>query len=210
MAKPEISYISDWDDFVGRGHYGFLRPESSYDERIEVIVPTALSYSDYSGSLVEMSNSRKWKELFADDEDVIWTRISGSHGTSAIVILASKITPEMQEVWYALSDYPLIDDADYSSLEIETQDEQWERSVEDEFKRAVHKKLEDEDETLLDAFSSEQIRELFNFMQERANVHWESSEGPSLYIDVQRIVDRASERSIRSALKALSEGVPLS
>lgn len=210
MAKAEISYVSDWDEFVNRGHYGWLRPERSYDERVEVIVPDGLSYSDYSGSLIEVSNSRKWKELFADEEDVVWTRTAGSHGTSAIVILASAITPEMQEVWNALSEYPLIDDEDHSSLEIETQGEEWARSVEEDFKRAIHKKLEDEDETLLDAFSTDQIYELFEFFRERANIYWENNQGQSMYIDVGRIVDRASERSIRSALKALSEGVPLS
>lgn len=209
MARPEVSYISDWDSFVERGHYGWLRPEKSLDESIEVIVPEGLSYSDHSGSLAQKSNSRKWKELFSDLEDETWTSVAGHHGTSAIVLLSSAITPEMREVWYALADYPLIDDEDYSALQDETQDETWGNSTESEFKRAIHKKLEDEDETLLDAYSEKQIRSLFEFMRMTANEEWSNQEGDTLYIDVERIVKRMSERNIRAALAALADGVSL-
>src|SRR5262245_18473689 len=89
MGKPKIQ-TSDHDvlvnleddDLSSRVRYGSWR--ESKDGRY--FVPHMLTWSDYSGSLVEKSNKSAFEEAFKDGDGVWWADVVGGHGTSGVII----------------------------------------------------------------------------------------------------------------------------
>lgn len=99
--------------------------------------------SDYSGSLVERSNARVLKEQFP------WlVELHGGHGTFGLAYLGKRENqnPALIEAIDSLTDYPLVDDNDHSNLEFEKAAEAWEEDGRDEWKRALVKWFDAQDE----------------------------------------------------------------
>ena len=109
------------------------------------LVPAALSGSDYSGSLVEKSNYRKWMTLYKDGQDEWWTHAPGGHGTYAVVIdmkaVPGDISTDVAEFLAALNDYPLADEELHSEMEMEAQEEAWKNWAERDFAKDLQKKF---------------------------------------------------------------------
>lgn len=101
--------------------------------------------SDYSGTLVEISNCRVLKERFP------WlVELYGGHGTRGLAYLGKRENQndELIEAIDALTDYPLADDQDHSDLECERESEAWSEAHggEYDFVRALAKYFDEIDE----------------------------------------------------------------
>ena len=81
-----------------------------------------LSYSDYSGSIVEFANFAKFMELYGNLPGVV--KITGDYFSVALGInIHNEYPQEMIDTLNALADYPVIDDEFLSQTEMEQVDE---------------------------------------------------------------------------------------
>lgn len=107
--------------------------------RCKAVPLTIIEYatgSDYSGTLVEISNARSLKKDFP------WlVEIHGGHGTSGVAYLGKRENQSdaLIEAIDSLTEYPLYSDADHSELEQERASEAWESDGRDDWKRALVK-----------------------------------------------------------------------
>jgi hypothetical protein len=108
------------------------------------------SGSDYSGSLVEVSNRKAIEELcqacgFEDGEDYL--DYHGGYGTRALAVRVKALEGEdesgfkasLLETIEGLEDYPLVDESLHSELEMEAQNQAWEDWGCSEFKTELGK-----------------------------------------------------------------------
>jgi hypothetical protein len=177
------------DDDLSKLHYGSW--ERAKDGRY--LVPGLLSGSDYSGSIVTMSNRKAFMEQFSEGEDVWWTSAPGGHGTYSIVIdtqgVPEDATSEVEDFLNALQDYPVADENLMSEMENEAQEEAWENWVEGDFKRGLESKFEVE----FDEVDPAKLRDLFEKASDKANEYWENEEGGNMWIRVEKIVAKVTE-----------------
>ena len=161
------------------------------------MVPAYLSGSDYSGTLVERSNHDVWAEQFASGNDVWWYSASGGHGTFAIVVDLHAVPDDMVEdvndFLGGLANYPLADEDHHSHMEVEAQNEAWEHTYRNDFRRA----LETTFEVDLDSASDTDLDECFREAQEAANVYWVNEQGDSMYIDVDAVVAKVTRKDMK-------------
>lgn len=174
--------IKTWQDLCERGHYAHLDAVINIAHHdAPIFVPSFLSGSDYSGSLVERSNYEAWCENFATGEDVWWTQIPGSHGTYAVAVLKFG-APRAAVEWLApLEDYPLADESRHSELELEAQDNAWESWARREFLAAIEAEHGREPPEGFD------VRALFEDAAEQAGEHWCNEQGVDMYIDAAAV-----------------------
>ena len=106
-----------------------IRPGNPLGSYRAIGVPlTVIEYatgSDYSGSLVEVSNARCLKKDFP------WlVELYGGHGTQGLAYLGKRENQSdaLIEAIDALTQYPLYSDDDHSQLEMERPDEAWSES----------------------------------------------------------------------------------
>jgi hypothetical protein len=150
--------------------------------------------SDYGGGgtvsksnynvLIEEAERLTEDELGGDDS---WFQtFYGGHGTYEIAFHVEKTPDEIVGMLEGLSDYPVIDESALSELETEEENEAWENSYREDYRRALEKLFDGDAEDVDDD-------ELFrHFMEwsDKANEYWEhSSEGP--YIRVEKIAEKA-------------------
>lgn len=153
--------------------------------------------SDYSGSgLVAKANYESLLEeanRLSEDElggDTSWFQtFHGDHGTYAIMFHVDKTPPEIIEMLAGLSDYPLISDDKHSELQVEAQNEAWERWAESDYRRALEKKFDGDADDIDDEVLFEHFREALD----ESNTDWVNEQGDEMYIDIERIVDAAEE-----------------
>ena len=151
-------------------------------------IPYFLSGSDYSGSLVEASNFRVFLDSHKDQLGVSMWELYGGHGTYAIAVDYTKITDEMVEQLNSLSDYPLLNEDDLSELEHERESEAWGNYLASDFKSALGKKFNsEEDERILDEMEDEKLYDLFRDTMEKTNTYYEHETGGSVYVDMDRV-----------------------
>jgi hypothetical protein len=154
-------------------------------------VPTYLSGSDYSGTLVERSNRDRWREDFASGEDQWWVEVSGGYGTFAIVVRLDSLPDEAIEFLEQLSTYPVADDDAHSRLEMEAQNEAWDDWAAQDFVRALEEKFDCE----IDG-AAEDLFTVFCELMESTNTYWKNEQGDSMYVDMGRIVKGATEADV--------------
>lgn len=175
----EISHPTSWGDLDHSppepGDHAWFTPE-------------ATSGSDYSGCLYHRANANTilaivescgCPDCTADDGRIV--EISGGYGTFGIAIRGDVQCPEILEAYAAASDYPIMDENEWSRLEMEAQDDAWESWAEREFRSAL--------ETRFDVEIEGELSALFHDACERANEYWENEQGPSMYINVKRVAD---------------------
>ncbi len=217
FGRDETNYVESWDEFVRSGNYGDLHRDPNYYGKVKVFVPKYLSFSDYSGGTAERSNAKVWKSEFGDLEDEAWTSVPGGHGTSAVVILAEALTPEMEEFVSALSDYPVADEGVMSEMETEAQNEAWTNFYEREFVikppvvAAAQEEFPDADPDLVEEAVDEAIDRLdeqssaedfgtiftmFSDAMEASNTYWEEQTGGDMYVDMKRVVDKGLDENL--------------
>jgi hypothetical protein len=150
-----------------------------------------MSGSDYSGSSVEVSNMRAFKEEYGDES---FCPVYGDYGTYAVAIRLDWLTPAIWESLAALENYPVYDDQVLSEVETEAEEEAWENWARSDFKRELEKRFgsEAEDnghEELFDLDTPEPaMRALFSCGMERSNTYWENEQGNSAWVDLERVV----------------------
>jgi hypothetical protein len=151
--KEELCKFESWrkDESPEPGEsisYGDLRsqlakyaetfdPETS-DPKEWFLVPRYMSGSDYSGSSVEVSNMRAFKEEYGDES---FCPVYGDYGTYAVAIRLDWLTPAIWESLAALENYPVYDDQVLSEVETEAEEEAWENWARSDFKRELEKRF---------------------------------------------------------------------
>lgn len=160
------------------------------------LLPAYLSGSDYSGSLVEQANHRKFSEEFSDGEDEWWTNTPGGHGTFGILIdmrgVPDDISTDVAEFLNGLQDYPLADEELHSEMEMEAQNEAWESWAKNDFKRGLERRFDVD----LDGVDDEKLFELFREACDRSNTYWENQQGDEMYIDMERVLKKTGRPDI--------------
>lgn len=150
------------------------------------------SGSDYSGSLVEVSNFQVLQQAYP------WlVEIRGGYGTFGLAYLGARENqnPALIESIAALSDYPLLDENHHSNLEREKVDEAWESDGRDDFKRALTKYFDAQyapDEHDLDAISNERIDQLWWDCTERLQGGEDhiNEQGDSIYFPISQVIKK--------------------
>ena len=87
------------------------------------------------------------------------------------------------------------------------QAEAWEAWAHRDFQRALESRLsslcgDETAEEIAESLDSDQLYSLFESLREEANEYWQSQSSPDQWIDVERIVERASDKSLLSHLSA--------
>lgn len=179
--------LEDWTEFRCDTFTRFTR--YTKPETKAYYLPGLLSGSDYSGTTVELSNFRCFKDQYKDQLGIsIWT-LFGGYSTFGIAIDWEKATDEMKETLQALDDYPVIDEGAMSQLECEQQDEAWDNYLASDFKRALGKKFTSEaDELTLDEMEDSTLFALFRQAMEKTNTYYvhEDTQGP--YVNIDRLI----------------------
>lgn len=185
---------------------GTIRYGNWYDRlqsKGSVLLPAALTGSDYSGSLVERSNHKVWSETFAAGEGVWWADVCGGHSTFAIAIEIAAVPAdaltEVVEFLDGLHDYPIADDDVHSALEMEAQGEAWVSWGRREFVS----ELEKTHNVDLSDVADDKIDALFETALETANEYWSNQQGSDCYINIGRVVLRGvSDDDVAELLKS--------
>ena len=211
-------YIEDWDKWSSNPSYGGLNNRKASWAQQPVLLPNYLGFSDYSGSDVERSNVRVWKDQFSDSEGEVWVESYGGHGTTQIVVHPDRITKEMEEFIAALEDYPVADENDLSQMDMELQDEAWESWARSDFRRALRSLASSvaeqagfDTETVEDALyevSDDDLLELFSEGADKANQYWECETGGNMWINLDRVVGGVDEDKLLAAMKGTGELKP--
>jgi hypothetical protein len=144
-----------------------------------------LSFGDYDNSCaVERSNVRTFMEQHEESRGIDWIHLSGAYGYECIAIKLLSTNEEIIECLAALSDYPVMDDEDVSSIEMEMESEAWDNWIERDFKNKVVKHYSAWDSEA----DSDTLRELFSQLKEKTNTYGQVESGGNYYIDLDRLI----------------------
>jgi hypothetical protein len=131
------SWINDPDSNGSRSevYYGDIK-EDFEGKFIEVPFCT---WSDYSGSTVERSNSRVLLEQLKTKQSGGFWPLYGGYNTQGMLVSIALLESDedLQDTIAGLFDYPCIDDEDMSELENEIENEDWDSWIKDDLKRAL-------------------------------------------------------------------------
>lgn len=177
MMDHTWQYIQDPIDMAAVS-YGDIREDPNGDF-IEVPYCT---YSDYSGSTVERSNCRVFLEMFANEGNV-WP-IYGGYGTTGVLVRYSYYleNEEMRDVIDGLSDYPVIDEDDWSELEIEIENECWDSWIKYDLSRAM-------EEAGLTVPDDDKLYQIYRDAMEAANEYPIFEDPVSCYVHIDRLIE---------------------
>jgi hypothetical protein len=166
------------------------------------LVPSYLSGSDYSGSLVTKSNHGVWCKNFESGLGVWWQDVVGGQGTYAIVIDLKGIPAEEEsnvaEFLNGLQEYPLADEDHHSELQREAESEAWKDWAKRDFVKGIEKKFNIE----LDGVNEDLLFEIFIESSDHSNTYWENEWADSMYIDIDRIVKSVTKTDAEQLLKS--------
>lgn len=114
-------YLDKIPDDYAMVYYGDIRE----DENGEYIELPYMTYSDYSGGTIERSNCDVFLDEFGDLPGVY--ELYGGFGTRGVLIHQSLLDNEdIKDILDGLDNYPLIDEDNFSKLEMELENEAWE------------------------------------------------------------------------------------
>jgi hypothetical protein len=174
-------------------------------------VPDYCQAGDYGGAIHYLSNARVLLKEHGGSPEC--RELYGSYGSSGIVVDPRYLSEELLESLQSLESYPVLDEEDSSSLELELQSEAWESHLSRDFLRALERSLsellsyeEDGDERaeqLAESLSEEQLYSLMENAREELNLYW-SSEHNSMWIDVDPLAERAAEELLSASVLSLS------
>jgi hypothetical protein len=163
--------------------------------------------SDYGGGVHSKSNYRVIKKMADEDEFLAQFLVFAYGGYASqevhVRLDLGPIPETLADVLSGLEDYCAIDEEDWSELEMEEEDEAWERWARDDWMKALLKCVDEDDEEIIEDLNHDQLYELYRLAAERTNTYVEHhSEGPYFgdfdklteVIDVEAVV-----RGIRDA-----------
>lgn len=216
MEEEDLSF-SELEPTAGR-HCGWskLSPLETFQRFCEkkvhnvaalVFCPDYCQGSDYSGSLVELSNC----DILAEEHHGkgVW-RLYGGHGSFGLAFDVRYITEEALEALESLQDYPLASEDKLSELELEKEGEAWESWASSDFRKELLSLLfsfyqEASEETLealedkLEALEDDKLYRLFQEACELGNHYWET-EAQSRWIDCEKVAASVSFSSLLEVL----------
>ncbi len=206
-----LSSYREYDPDVDLGYgelYPFEQPKLLADDVLFVLAHL-LAGSDYSGGSVTVSNHRLFLEEFGELEGV--HDVNGGYGSYGVAIrldvwqagsdqsectwygsdpetascgVEEKPCPHQIREWLAsIEDYPVYDEDDLGQVEMEAENEAWDSWAESDFARVIQGRFADD----IDVTDSDQFREWFEELRERANVYWENETGNSAHVDLERV-----------------------
>jgi hypothetical protein len=160
---------------------------------------------DYCGAAYTASNCRVLLEEFGGSPQC--REAYGSYSSRSIAIDPRYLSDELLESLQSLENYPILDEDDCGALELELQAEAWESWAERDFQRALESRLsslcgDETAEEIAESLDSDKLYSLFESLREEANEYWQSQSSPDQWIDVERIVERASSSLILSLLSS--------
>jgi hypothetical protein len=165
------------------------------------IVPSLLSYSNYSGSLVNRSNHKAFSDAFDAGYNVWWTDAPGGHGTNCIVIDASivplEIAKDVVSFLNGLQDYPLADESLHSKMELEAQEEAWDNWAKDDFVTAIQRIFNIDFE---DTPDSQLLFDIFHETADNAGQYWVNESAGDMWIDVKRVARALPQKDFNRLL----------
>ena len=178
--------------------YGDLKPLHVGIEATDMdfLTPELLSGYCSSGS-VEVSNHRVFLELYGKLPNVY--AVYGGYGTFAVAIRLDSITPEMIEALNSLKDYPVLDEDDYSEVEMEAENDAWESWGRSDFRTELDKRFPDLNEIIFE-WGAETIDTLYCKLMERTNTYWEHETGNNAFVRMERVIEGATEQDITEAI----------
>ncbi len=186
-------YVSPDDAIPGSSHqYGSWSDTPRRDHTVPLTIIEGALGSDYSGNLVEISNARVLKREFP------WlVEIYGGYGTSGVAYLGKRENQSdaLIEMIDALSDYPLADEDDHSTLEMETAEQAWEDDGRREWKRALVKYFDAQDEDHehdTDLLTDSAVDALWWDCTEKlcgGEAHL-NEQGDSIYFPIDRVIEK--------------------
>jgi len=159
---------------------------------------------DYCGAPHTLSNKQILLEEMGGSP--MLREAVGSYGSSSVAVDPRYLSEELLESLQGLESYPVLDEGHCSSLELSLQGEAWESWAERGFFSALEKRLSalcgDEvmAEETVESLSSDALFSLFESFREETNTYWESQSSPDQWIDIERILERASDESLVSLL----------
>ena len=166
---------------------------------------------DYCGAPHTLSNKQVLLSEFGGSP--MLREAVGSYGSSSVAIDPRYLSEDLLESLRSLESYPVLDEDHCSSLEVELQSEAWESWASCDFSRALESRLSEllsDDElasTIVESFSSDaDLFSLFESLREETNTYWESQSFPDQWIDIERILERASADSLLSLLSESLSG----
>jgi hypothetical protein len=171
-----------------------LSIDNSASGEIYFYAPCA-SGSDYSGSLIELSNHNVLIENYGKDKELVFSAYGG-YGTYAAVVsltglltCADDVADSLLDRLEGLADYPLLDEEAYSALEAKFADLAWEAGVAEDFRRAVERRF---DGIEFDWPADDVLRIVFERLADEAGCYWYNEDADSMVIDVECIVEGAT------------------
>lgn len=146
-------------------------------------------YSDYSGSTVERSNCRSLKRFIEGLELPVW-ELPGGYGTNGLIIRYVDLlrSEELQEVISKLFDYPIYDEDDWRTLELEIEQEDWDSWIKYDFIKTLIDQGVYSDEGL-EALEDDQIIAMYQKAREESGTEWYTESAVSGYIDIDKLVN---------------------
>ncbi len=158
--------------------YGHLS-DRRHEDDVPLVLSPYLTYSDYSGSMMEKSNVASVLEDYGEHDDV--HEVTGGYGTHAIAIRADSEDEDLIEILESLEAYPVLDESKMSEMEMEEANEAWESWGRHDFRKA----LEDQWGVDVDWLSDASIDTIAFETMDEAGIYWEhGSEGPYLALDL--------------------------
>lgn len=162
---------------------------------------------DYCGSTHNVANARVLVDQFSSPE---LRSISGGYGSQGVVVDPRYLSEELLELLQSLENYPVLDEDELSSYELELQNEAWDHTVRREWQRALESALssllsdnEELAESIVESLSEESLFSLFSECCELSNTYWEAGTGTTVYIDVDRIAQSLSSELLLELLPPL-------
>ena len=153
------------------------------------------------------SNNRVFKEDFK--KELFNAELDGP----GLMLDPRYISEEMLEVIEGLENYPIIDEDDHSSLEIEDQGEAWEHTYRNDFISAIAKRI---DSLLLDNADmyagdelvnvfvdnhESKLSDLFRAGMETTNSYWIEESQAGWYVDIERVVSGLTDQDLIDTLE---------
>lgn len=154
----------------------------------------------YEASSIHRSNNRTFQDVYKRE------LLLSDGDADGLALDIRFISEDMISDIESLENYPLLSEDDHSHLELEDIDKAWEDWASRDFSRALENRLsellsEDKAETIVESFSSDSdLFSLFESLREEANIYWEEETGYGQWINVERVLERASDENLLSLL----------
>ena len=163
LPAPDAGDFVSMGDFRVPMQYGY----SEHDFRATHVVVPYATYGDYTGDSVTRANH----EALLEDYPETFVVATGDYSTAELLLPLDRPMPDgLLEALQGLSDYPLYSDDSHSTLEFETEREDWDSWGRDNFQRAL-----DMDDPLTDSETDDVFSHVRSMMDNCGGYYMETA-----------------------------------